>query len=147
MTMPLEQLKPYIEQAIKSQPFSVLLNARITHIEKGFAQLEVPFSENLTQQHSFLHGGVVGYLADNVCAAAAATEVGQVVTQEYKINFLAPALGVNFIGKGYVVRAGKRQVVCRADVYAVTKEGQEKLVATALATILPVDYDVITASP
>jgi uncharacterized protein (TIGR00369 family) len=146
MTVPFDQLKSHIRQAIKAQPFSTLLNARLTHIEKGFAQLEVPFSEDLTQQHTFLHGGVVGYLADNVCAAAAATEVGQVVTQEYKINFLAPALGENFIGKGYVIRAGKRQIVCRADVYAITKEGQEKLVATALATILPVDYGVKTAS-
>ncbi len=87
----------------------------------------------------------MGFLADNVCAIAAATEVGEVVTQEYKINFLAPAIGKHFIGKGYVVRVGKRQVISRSDVYAITEDGTENQVATAPATILPVSYDVKTS--
>lgn len=130
---------------MQHQPFSALLKVQLTRLEKGYAQLEIPYSKELTQQHGFLHGGVVGYLADNVCGIAAATEVGEVVTQEYKINFLAPAVGRHFIAKGYVIRAGKRQVICRSDVYAITEEGPEKHVATALATILPVSYAVKTA--
>ncbi len=142
---PLDKLKTQILDIMQHQPFSALLNVQLTRLEQGYAQLEVPFSKELTQQHGFVHGGVIGYLADNVCGIAAATEVGEVVTQEYKINFIAPAIGKHFIGKGYVIRAGKRQVICRSDVYAITEEGEEKHVATALATILPVTYDVKTA--
>ncbi len=141
----LDSLKTQIQDIMQHQPFSGLLNVQLTRLEQGYAQLEIPYRKELTQQHGFLHGGVIGYLADNVCGLAAATEVGEVVTQEYKINFLAPAIGRHFIGKGYVVRAGRRQVICRSDVYAVTEEGEEKHVATALATILPVTYDVKTA--
>lgn len=141
---PLDKLKAQIQDLMQHQPFSALLNVQLTRLEKGYAQLEVPYAKELTQQHGFIHGGVIGYLADNVCGIAAATEVGEVVTQEYKINFLAPAIGRHFISKGRVIRAGKRQVICRSDVYAITEEGQEKHVATALATILPVTYEVKT---
>ncbi len=141
---PLDDLKFHIQDIMRHQPFSALLNVQLTRLEKGYAQLEIPYTKELTQQHGFIHGGVVGYLADNVCGIAAATEVGEVVTQEYKINFLAPAIGKHFIGRGQVIRAGKRQVICRSDVYAVTEDDQEKHVATALATILPVTYDVKT---
>jgi len=140
----LDELKLYIKDIMQHQPFSALLNVQLTRLEDGYAQLEIPFKPELTQQHGFIHGGVVGYLADNVCGYAAATMVGEVVTQEYKINFLAPAIGRHFIGKGQVIRAGKRQVICRSDVYAVSEENQEKHVATALATILPVSYQVKT---
>ncbi|MCF6214941.1 MAG: PaaI family thioesterase [Emcibacter sp.] len=145
MTSPLEKLKAQLTDIMLHQPFSALINVTLTRLEKGYAQLEVPYSKELTQQHGFLHGGVVGFLADNVCAIAAATEVGEVVTQEYKINFLAPAIGKHFIGKGYVVRVGRRQVISRSDVYAITEDGTENHVATALATILPVSYDVKTS--
>ena len=140
----LDHLKFKIQDIMHHQPFSELLKAELTQLEKGYAQLEIPYAKDLTQQHGFLHGGVVGYLADNVCGIAAATEVGEGVTQEYKINFLAPAVGVRFIGKGYVLRAGKRQVVCRSDVFAVQEDGTERLVATALGTFLPVNYEVKT---
>ncbi|MDP3366456.1 MAG: PaaI family thioesterase, partial [Pseudomonas sp.] len=60
--------------------------------------------------------------------------VGDVVTSEYKLNLLAPALGERLLCRAEVLKAGQRQAVCRADVFAV-KDSQEKLVATGLATI------------
>src|SRR3546814_17520952 len=88
----------------------------------------------MTQHHGFAHGAIVGYMADTVCAWAAASMVGDVVTSEYKLNLLSPAVGERLTAVGSVVKAGSRQVVTRADVFAV-KDGSEKIVATALATI------------
>ncbi len=88
----------------------------------------------LTQHHGFVHGAVVGFMIDSACAWAAASLVGDVVTSEYKVNLLAPAIGERLICRSEVIKAGQRQAVCRADVFAVTNAA-EKLVATGLATI------------
>lgn len=63
------------------------------------------------------------------------------ISQEYKINFLSPAVGEKIIAKASVIRAGKKQVVVRADVFAL-EDGTEKIVATALSTLMPTGYDI-----
>jgi acyl-coenzyme A thioesterase PaaI-like protein len=76
-------------------------------------------------------------VADNACAWAAASVVGDVVTSEYKLHLLAPAIGEKLIGRGRVLKASSRLAVASADVYAV-KDGNERHVATMLASIMPV---------
>lgn len=76
-------------------------------------------------------------MADNACAWAASSAVGDVVTGSYTINFLAPAKGERLRSKGTVIKAGKRQVVVRADVWAEGKDMEAFLVAVAQATIVP----------
>jgi uncharacterized protein (TIGR00369 family) len=123
-----------LEHAIAKTPFAQLLGARLTQYDRGKVELVVPVSEKLLQHHGFVHGAVISFLADSACAWSAASLAGDVVTSEYKLNLLAPAQGETLIGRGEVIKASGRQVVSRADVYAV-KNGTEHMVATALATI------------
>ena len=120
---------------LAQQPFSVLLGAQLTVFEPGSAELVIPLRAEHLQQHGFVHGGVLSYAADNALTFAGGSALGpQVVTSEYKINYLRPANGECLVARAVVVYAGKTQAVCRCAIFAV-KEGQEILSATAQGTI------------
>ncbi|MCW0232647.1 MAG: PaaI family thioesterase [Ferrovibrio sp.] len=123
-----------MEQAIAISPFTNWVGTRLHDFDAGRVRISARIRPEMTQHHGFAHGAIVGYMADTVCAWAAASVVGDVVTSEYKLNLLAPAVGEELTAIGTVIKAGGRQVVTRADVFAV-KDGVEKIVATALATI------------
>lgn len=123
-----------MEQAIAISPFTNWVGTKLLEFDPGRVKISIAIRKEMTQHHGFAHGAIVGYMADTVCAWAAASVVGDVVTSEYKLNLLAPAVGEELRAVGEVIKAGGRQVVTRADVYAV-KDGAEKIVATALATI------------
>ncbi|MGH3735728.1 MAG: PaaI family thioesterase [Micromonosporaceae bacterium] len=125
-----------MRQLIPTSPFTHYLGTEITVCGNGIAELVVPIRPELTQHHGYVHGAVVGCVADNACAWAAASVAGDVVTTEYKIHLLAPAVGDRLIGRGRVIKASARLVTAAADVFAVDGH-QEKQVATMLATILP----------
>ena len=127
-----------LREIIKVQPFTRWTGLEILKAEAGevVTRLELR-KEDMTQHHGFLHGGLVGFLADNAAAYAAATLVGDVVTSQFNLNFLAPGIGTAFRAQAHVVKAGKRQVTVRVDVIAEQDEG-EKLIAVAQAPILPV---------
>lgn len=123
---------------VLGQPFTKLVGAQVSAINEGHLELYVDNREELSQQNGFVHGGVIGYLADNACAAAAGTmrpegAVGA-VTAEYKINILRPSVGERAIVRANVIRRGKTQAVTEAKVSCINN-GEEKLVAVALATI------------
>lgn len=104
---------------------------------KGESELLLQMRDDLTQHHGFAHGAVVGLMADNACAWAASSLAGDVVTGSYTINFLSPARGSRLRAHGRVLKAGKRQVVVRADVWS--EDGDAKvLAAVAQATVVPV---------
>lgn len=119
---------------LKNQPFSVLLGTELDSFESGLAVLSLEIKEEIKQQHGFVHGGVVSYLADNALTYAGGSMLGDCVTSEYKINYLRPAIGDRLLAKAKVVSTGKRQAVCSCEVIAVSGEG-EKLVAVAQGTI------------
>lgn len=121
-------------ETLKDSPFTQLLNTQVIACEDGYAELKVPLTENLKQHTGFTHGAILGFVADSACCWAAASKVGNVVTAEYKINFICPAVGDYIIGKGYVIKSTMSQVITRADIYSV-RRGKENLVATALATV------------
>lgn len=123
-----------LEQALAHSTFAQLLGAELLDFEPGKVSLQVRSRPDLCQHHGYMHGALVGFMVDSGCAWAAASMVGDVVTSEYKLNLLAPALGERLLCRAEVLKAGRRQAVCRADVFAV-KDGAEKLVATGLATI------------
>lgn len=125
-----------MREVIKKSPFTAFLGTEISACEGGFAELTVHIRPELTQHHGFAHGAIVGCVADNACAWAAASVVGDVVTSEYKLHLLAPAVGEKLVGRGRVIKASARVVVASADVFAV-KGGEENLVATMLASIMP----------
>ncbi len=123
-------------QALESQPFSKLLNAKLRVFSPGEVVLEVPITEEVMQQHGFVHGGVISYAADNSLTFVGASVLGaKVLTSEYKINYLRPAIGDKLIARSQVISAGKRQAVCRCDVFVLDGQ-EEKLCATAQGTIV-----------
>ncbi len=125
------------QQVLASQAFSRLVGAKLTKFKSGEAELEIPIKENLLQQHEFVHGGVLSYAADNVLTFVGGSVLGlKVLTSEYKINYLRPAVGEKLIARGSLIYASKRQAVCRCDVFIQDSEGNEKICATAQGTII-----------
>lgn len=117
-----------------------LIKAVMPVVEKGLTEIHVPHWQGIEQQHGFVHGGVVGMIADSAGGYAAMTvapENASVLTVEYKMNLVAPADGEMLISRGQVVRAGRTLVVSKAEVFAV-KEGKEILCALMQQTIMVV---------
>ncbi len=111
-----------------------LIGATISSIEPGHCEIELPFRDELTQQKGFVHGGIVGMIADSACGYAAYSLMpasSSLVTVEYKINILAPAKRGLLKARGDVVKSGRTLTVARADVFA-----GETLVATMLQTLM-----------
>ena len=124
------------QQVLDAQPFSSMLGTKLASFSEEEAVLEIAVREELLQQNGFVHGGVVSYLADNALTFAGGSALGPaVLTSEYKINYLRPASGPKLVARATVVYAGKRQAVCRCDVFSVAETGGEKLCATAQGTI------------
>jgi len=122
-------------EVIASQPFSVLLGAEMVALEPGRCELAATIRPQLTQQMGFAHGGVVSYLADNALTFAGGTAMQvPVVTSEYKINYVRPAIGERLVARARAVHVSKSQAVCQCEVFAV-RAGEEKLCAIAQGTI------------
>lgn len=120
---------------LAAQPFSVLIGAELHALSPGHCELHVPVSDKIRQQHGFVHGGVVSYAADNALTYAGGTALRvPVVTSEFKINYVRPAVGERLIARADAVHKGKSQAVCRCDVF-VLQDGEEKLCAIAQGTI------------
>ena len=116
------------------------IGARLTAVAPGAVEIALPFRANLTQQHGFVHAGIITSIVDSACGYAALTLLPadvEVLTVEYKVNFVAPATGDRFLGRGRVTKAGRRLTVCAGDVLAV-RDGKELLVAVMLATMMGV---------
>lgn len=121
--------------ALHAQPFSVLLGTELMYVGANELTLCLPIRDELRQQHGFVHGGVISYLADNALTFAGALALGpRVVTGEYKINYLRPALKGTLMARARVVHAGRHQATCQCSVY-VMENGDEKLVALAQGTV------------
>ncbi len=120
---------------LAAQPFSVLLGTRLVAFGADRVELQLPVTAQLLQQHGFVHGGVVSYLADNALTyAGGLTLQGAVVTAEMKINYIRPAVGELLIARSQALSAGRTQAVTRCEVFVV-KDGVERLCAAAQGTI------------
>lgn len=116
------------------------IGARLGEVRPGYCEIELPYSEAVSQQHGFFHGGVVGTIADSAGGFAAYSLMGPddgVLTVEYKLNLMAPADGDELIARGYVVRPGKTLTVCRAEV-VVVKDGHPLPCAALQQTLMRV---------
>jgi uncharacterized protein (TIGR00369 family) len=123
------------KQVLTSQSFSVLLGAELLHFSQGRAEIKVLIRPELRQQHGFVHGGVISYAADNALTFAGGSVLGPgVVTSEFKINYLRPAIGDFLVARATVIYSSKSQAVCRCDVF-MSKEGKETLCAAPQGTI------------
>jgi uncharacterized protein (TIGR00369 family) len=123
--------------AVARSGFSAWLDVEPLKVWEGESELLLKLRPEMTQHHGYAHGAIVGLMADNACAWAGASVVGDVVTGGYTIDFLRPAKGQQLRAKGTVIKAGKRQVVVRADVWAESEGEAPVHVAAAQATIVP----------
>ena len=130
----MSELFEFGKAILSRQPFSVLLGTELTKFEPGLAELTLRVTDRLKQQHGFVHGGVVSYLADNCLTYAGGSVLGDSVTSEYKINYLRPAIGDTLVARASVLSSGKQQAVCQCQVFCCD-DGQEKLAAVAQGTI------------
>jgi uncharacterized protein (TIGR00369 family) len=116
------------------------LGAQLRHVTPGIVEIVLPYRADLCQQHGFMHAGMLTAAVDSACGYAALSlvspEVG-VLTVEFKVNFLAPAVGEEFIARGKVIGSGRSISVCTGEVAAVA-QGSEKLVALMQATMMTV---------
>jgi uncharacterized protein (TIGR00369 family) len=123
------------QQALSGQPCSVLLGAEITRYSDAGFEIRMPITPQIMQQHGFLHGGVLSYLADNALTFTSGRRLeGQVVTGEYKINYIRPARGAALVARVRAISSSKTQSVTRCEIYALT-DGTERLCAAAQGTI------------
>jgi len=116
------------------------IGASLTSVAPGEVEIELPFRDDLTQHHGYLHAGIVTSIVDTACGFAAMTLMpadASVLTIEYKANFVSPATGKRMIARGRVTKPGRTITVCAGDVVALSG-GKEKLVATMLATMMAV---------
>lgn len=124
--------------AVEGSGFTAFLGVEPLRCFDGESELVLTLRPDMTQHHGFAHGAIVGLMADNACAWAASSVIGDVVTGSYTINFLAPAKGERLRAAGTVIRAGRRQAIVRADIWAESDDTDPKLCAIAQATIVPV---------
>ena len=139
-----EPSNPHFEEAVRNsfaaQQLMATIGARLTLVAAGEIEIRVRFRPDLTQQHGFLHAGVVTSALDTACGYAAFSLMPDgvgVLTVEFKTNLLAPARGEELIARGRVVRVGRTITVCQADASMIS-DGVETSVATMLATIMMV---------
>ncbi len=130
-----------VRASFEGQPaMSRLFGATMVALSPGATEIHIPLQPDFLQQTGNVHGGIVGALADSAAGYAALTLLDahlEVVTVEYKINFVAPAFGDALIGRGHVVRAGRTLQVCVAEIFAV-KDGVETLCAYMTTTMMAV---------
>ncbi len=116
------------------------IGATLASVEPGVVVIELPWAAGLTQQHGFLHAGMVAAALDSACGYAGSSlmpaEAG-VLTIEYKINLLAPAKGQRFRMVGEVLKPGRTITVAEGRAYAID-EGAEKLIATMHCTLMAI---------
>jgi uncharacterized protein (TIGR00369 family) len=126
-----------VRQSFEHQAFMKTLGARLTRVARGRVAISLEVAPPITQQHGFVHAGVVSALADTAAGYAAMSLLPdhvEVVTAEFKINLLKPAMGAALVAEARVIRSGRTLSVSMAEVFAVTGRTRSH-VATLLATI------------
>ncbi len=114
------------------------IGATIADLQPGYCEIHLPYREDLSQQHGYFHGGIIGTLADDSAGYASFTLMAasdSILTVEYKMNILAPGDGEKLIARARVIKPGRSLTVTQSEVFVV-KDGSEKLCATALTTMM-----------
>jgi uncharacterized protein (TIGR00369 family) len=129
-----------VRESFARQKFMATIHAELVRVAAGEVDIQVPHDPRLSQQHGFLHAGVVTAAVDSACGYAALTlmaEEAEVLTVELKINLLEPATGQRLLARGRVLRSGRTLTVCRGEA-VVVNEAAETIVATLLTTMMAV---------
>jgi uncharacterized protein (TIGR00369 family) len=130
-----------VRESFARQGLMATLGARIVTIEPGFCVIEMRYAPGVSQQQGFFHGGAIGAIADSAAgyAAYALMPAGaEILTVEYKLNLMRPAVPPILRAEGRVLRAGKTLSVCRADVYHL-RAGEREACALLQSTLMRVE--------
>ena len=117
-----------VRDSFARQGLMATLGARIVAIEPGFCVVEMGYTPGVSQQQGFFHGGAIGAIADSAAGYAAYSLMpagAEILTVEYKLNLIRPAVPPTLRAEGRVLRAGKTLTVCRADVFHAGPGGPE----------------------
>ncbi|TDX89209.1 uncharacterized protein (TIGR00369 family) [Neorhizobium sp. R1-B] len=115
-----------------------LLGAELARVEQAMVEIELPFDAKLTQQHGFLHAGVISAALDSACSYAAYTVIepeASILTIEFKVNLLSPGRGERFLFRGEITKPGSTIIVADGRAYAIG-DGPAKLIASMTGTMM-----------
>ena len=133
--------EPRVRSSFARQQVMRTIGAELVRVEPGLVEIELPFSERFTQQHGFLHAGIVSTALDSACGYAALSLMPSkagVLTIEFKVNLLAPAQGERFVFRGSVTKPGRTIIVADGQAYALAGRSEPKLIATMTGTMMVV---------
>jgi uncharacterized protein (TIGR00369 family) len=132
---------PRVRASFGRQLAMTTLGIEITRLEPGAIELGMPYGAAFTQQHGFIHAGIITTALDSACGYAAFSLMpaeAAVLTVEFKVNLLAPAKGERFLFRAEVVKPGRTLTVCEARAYALSGDAKERLIATMTGTLIAV---------
>jgi uncharacterized protein (TIGR00369 family) len=122
------------------QQLMATIGARMTRVAAGEVHIELPFNQAWTQQHGYIHAGIITSIVDSACGFAAYTLMpasSGVLTVEYKVNLLSPARGEIFTAIGRVIKPGRTLTICNGEVLSL-ENGEQRLIAAMQATMMAV---------
>ncbi|MCV3242885.1 PaaI family thioesterase [Mesorhizobium sp. ZC-5] len=130
-----------VRKSFARQSAMTTIGAELTLVTPGIIEIEMPHSIGLTQQHGFLHAGIISTALDSACGYAAFSLMpanAGVLTIEFKVNLLAPGKGERFLFRGSVTKPGRTIIVADGQAYAFAADGEAKLIATMTGTMMTV---------
>lgn len=130
-----------VRASFARQKVMTTLGAELTSVTPGVIEIELPYNQELTQQHGFLHAGIISTALDSACGYAAYSLMpadAAVLTIEFKVNLLAPGRGERFLFRGSVTKPGRTIIVADGQAYAFDTDGEAKLIATMTGTMMTI---------
>jgi len=127
-----------VKESFAKQMVMSLIGGELARVEPGIIEITLPYRRDLTQQHGYVHAGIITTIADSACGYAAYTLMppgSDVLAVEFKLNLLRPAKGETFTARAEVIKSGRTLTVVRADVHAYTGD-QRELVANMQGTMM-----------
>ena len=131
-----------VRDSFSRQGVLELLGARITRIEPGEVEIEVPFRREITQQQGLFHAGITTTVIDTACGYAALTLMApgsEVLSVSFNVSLLAPGLGERLVARARVVRSGRTITFAEGDAYGVAADGTETHIASMTASLIRVE--------
>jgi uncharacterized protein (TIGR00369 family) len=132
-------LERLVKESFAKQGLMRTFGATLIAVSAGRVILEMPVNEAVSQQDGFVHAGAISSLVDSASGYAALTLMpasSNVLAVEFKINFVAPAIGARIRATGSVIKSGRTITLCHGEAHAISSSGEEKLVAVMQATMI-----------
>ena len=139
--VPQHDFEDRIRTSFSRQAAMKTIGAELTRVGSGTVEIEMPYAVGLTQQHGFLHAGIISTALDSACGYAAFSLMppnSGVLTIEFKVNLLAPGRGERFLFTGSVTKPGRTIIVADGQAYAYAPDGEARLIATMTSTCMVV---------